>query len=232
MRALENRQEVFSAFCVPDRGRILKVKKWLERNEYLSSGQDIRVLEIGYARGGLIDNLHEYETVKRYAIDINHRQTENGIIFHKHDCNYGVYDFNGLTFDVVFVGEVIEHIFDDKKFLEDIYEILKPGGILCLTAPNLFFLFNRIVFPFGKVPYFAYAPFHYHFYSKAILSQMVKDSGFDIQYITSSHIFISSRRNRFFGKIFEFLGDILINFGAHIILFARKPKKNNVIKNT
>jgi len=225
METVEKMQGVFSEFCVPDRGRILKVKKWLEKQKYLSLDHEMSVLEIGYARGGLIDNLHEYKGIKKYAIDINERQPENGIIFCRHNCNDGIPDFNGLRFDVVFAGEMIEHIYDDRRFLIDIFEILKPAGILALTTPNLFFLPNRFLFPFGKTPYFACEPYHYHFYDGTLLSDIVRNTGFEIQYITSSHVLVSTRRNRYLGRICEMLGDIAPNFGAHIILFAKKPEK-------
>jgi len=42
----------------------------------------------------------------------------------------------GETFDVVFCGEVLEHINNVEKFLKMIYEILKPDGRLVLTTPN------------------------------------------------------------------------------------------------
>lgn len=223
MEHLDNKQKVFTEFQVPDKGRILKVKKWLERNGYINLEKDIYFLDIGYAKCSLIDNLYEYKNIKKYAIDINIRQSKNDIIFTKHDCNYGLPDFNGQLFDVVFAGEIIEHIFDDKRFLKDIYGILKPGGILALTTPNLFFLINRIIFPFGKKPYFAYAPYHYRFYDIPTLLSIVRDCGFDIKYVTSSHILISTRRNKIIGKLSEFFGDIFPNFGAHIILFAVRP---------
>lgn len=220
-----NPQGLFTDFCVPDKSRIIKVKNWLEKNGYINLKQDIYLLDIGYAKGSLADNLPEYKNIKKYGIDKYERYTPNDVVFIKHDCNYGLPDFEGLMFDVVFAGEIIEHIFDDRKFLKQIYEILKPAGVLVLTVPNLFFLINRIIFPLGKMPYFAYSSYHYHFYNMKILVKVVTDCGFIIKRIASSHIFISTRRNKFLGKLFEFLGDIFPNLGAHLILFAIKPKE-------
>ena len=39
-------------------------------------------------------------------------------------------------FDVVICLEVIEHIIDDNKLMQDICNCLKPGGRLLLTTPN------------------------------------------------------------------------------------------------
>ncbi|AHM59928.1 Methyltransferase type 11 [Flammeovirgaceae bacterium 311] len=41
------------------------------------------------------------------------------------------------TFDVVLCFQVIEHIVDDTLFLEELHRILKPGGKLYLTTPNI-----------------------------------------------------------------------------------------------
>lgn len=41
------------------------------------------------------------------------------------------------SFDVVITFQVIEHIEDDKAFLEEIYRVLKPGGKALITTPNI-----------------------------------------------------------------------------------------------
>lgn len=41
------------------------------------------------------------------------------------------------SFDVIISFQVIEHIKNDKLFLEEIHRVLKPGGIALLTTPNI-----------------------------------------------------------------------------------------------
>jgi len=41
------------------------------------------------------------------------------------------------SYDVVISFQVIEHIKDDKLFLEEIHRVLKPGGVAIVTTPNI-----------------------------------------------------------------------------------------------
>jgi len=224
MKTEDDRQNQFSDYVVPDPGRILKVKKWLLGKKIIRTDSVSNILEIGYSIGGLLDQLSGYSELKKYAMDINQKDTPGDIEFYKCDCNRGFPDFDGVTFDVVFAGEVIEHIFDDEQFLKNIHMHLKPGGVLVLTTPNLFFLPNRILFPFGIKPFFAWQKFHYHTYDIRTLSDMVRQSGYEIKKIKSSHILISSRKFRRIGRFFEMLGDWFPSIGGHIILFAEKEQ--------
>ncbi|MGB7845499.1 MAG: class I SAM-dependent methyltransferase [Candidatus Acidiferrum sp.] len=53
------------------------------------------------------------------------------------------------SFDAVFSTEGIEHLENHFSFLREIYRILKPGGLLVLTTPNITALRSRVRF-FGS----------------------------------------------------------------------------------
>ncbi len=44
--------------------------------------------------------------------------------------------FADNSFDKVILSEVAEHVPDDKKCLQEMYRILKPGGLLVVTVPS------------------------------------------------------------------------------------------------
>ncbi len=50
--------------------------------------------------------------------------------------------FKDDLFDIVLLIEVLEHVKDDRKALEEIHRVLKPGGLAILTAPNKLFPFE------------------------------------------------------------------------------------------
>lgn len=216
MKFFEEKQRGFEYFEVPDPVRIKKAVNFTRR--YFKEIKGLNVLECGIAKGGFAD-LVKSEGVECYGVDINPRKIE-GVKIVQADLNEGLPDFN-IKFDIIFAGEVIEHLFDDEKFIQECEKILKPGGLLVMTAPNLVFGVNRILMLLGRMPLFAFAPYHYHFYNKKILGDLIKKNGFEILKISSSHILFSTRRNKL-GRIFEILGDIFPSLGAHLIIFAKK----------
>jgi len=56
--------------------------------------------------------------------------------------------------DFIYLGEVIEHLYNPDILLQECSRILKKGGYLLLTTPNLNSWYNRILFLFGLQPIF------------------------------------------------------------------------------
>lgn len=62
--------------------------------------------------------------------------------------------FENIKFDVIFCGEVIEHLFSPDRLLEEIKKLMHSESILLLSTPNLAYLPNRIFLLFGISPLF------------------------------------------------------------------------------
>lgn len=68
------------------------------------------------------------------------------------------------TFDAVLLNEVIEHVADDRRTLEEACRVVRPGGHVFIYAPNRFYPFEthgvyvgkRYVF--GNIPLVNYLP--------------------------------------------------------------------------
>ena len=197
---------------VPDYPRIEKV---VHNLRHLPLG---KLLDVGYSSGGFADylsksgwyctgldlNAHSQPSIKSIACDLNEGfPVESG------------------AFDVVTAGEVIEHMLDEGAFLDECHRVLKKGGTLVVTTPNLAYSLNRLRVLFGKTPLFVYAPYHYHFHTRRTLVHLMEEHRFRVEKVLASHV-LYSRRRHFTGRVFEVLGDIFPTFRAHLIAFAVK----------
>lgn len=97
------------------------------------------------------------------------------------------YDDN--FFDVVILSETIEHYnFHPNVVIKEISRVLKTGGQILLTTPNLARLNNRIKMLFGKsINYDIWLPYndsiHYREYNKEELVYLFKANGLKLKKI-------------------------------------------------
>jgi SAM-dependent methyltransferase len=56
--------------------------------------------------------------------------------------------------DVVIMSELIEHLIDPDSVLEEVRRVLRPGGVLLLSTPNLAAWYNRGLLALGVQPVF------------------------------------------------------------------------------
>ena len=62
------------------------------------------------------------------------------------DLNHQQLPFPDASFDVVTCTEVVEHLEHYRDTLRDMHRVLKPGGTLVITTPNILNLKSRIRF--------------------------------------------------------------------------------------
>jgi SAM-dependent methyltransferase len=56
--------------------------------------------------------------------------------------------------DLIWAGEIIEHIFSTENFARELFRVTSPGGRLIISTPNLASWINRLIFPLGLQPFF------------------------------------------------------------------------------
>lgn len=72
--------------------------------------------------------------------------------------------FGDSEFDIALSHEVIEHVADDRRSLQELLRVLKPGGRLVLFCPNRWYPFEthghfwRGNYHFGNTPLINYLP--------------------------------------------------------------------------
>lgn len=93
------------------------------------------------------------------------------------DCRVGELEellpFESAKFDVVFAGEIIEHVADPDFLLSEIKRVLKVNGVLVLTTPNLLCWYNRILMLFGVTPMFVEQSFRANYGPSYSLGRIV-----------------------------------------------------------
>ncbi|MCL4416742.1 MAG: class I SAM-dependent methyltransferase [Actinobacteria bacterium] len=107
------------------------------------------ILEVGCGIGNFTQILSKFGDIT--AIDIDESLIRR---FDKHGSNkitagYGdiekdEYFFKEKTFDTIVCVNVLEHISDDKKALQNMYKLLKKEGKLILLVPIYDFLYGEI----------------------------------------------------------------------------------------
>ncbi len=80
------------------------------------------------------------------------------------------------AFNMVFAFEVVEHVKKPGSFVEALYELLEPGGLLFVSTPN-FHLFH---FMGGAAPAVSQWVEHIHFFDPLSLANLIRRHNFEI----------------------------------------------------
>ena len=81
------------------------------------------------------------------------------------------------SFDVITMSQTIEHLYDPNATLHESLRILKPGGLLVITTPNVNSLGAR---EFGAFWRGWEAPRHLHLFSVESLQRLTQRVGFEV----------------------------------------------------
>lgn len=123
-------------------------------------------------------------------------------------------------FDVVFWGDNAEHLFLPGKTLEEVNRVLKKGGRLIISCPNMGYWRYRIYYLVrGMLPqteWYGKNPWeweHIRFFNKEIMSEFLKNGGFRMER------FLGISKRRLDQPLKNFLPDI---FGMIMVVEAKK----------
>lgn len=163
-----------------DYSRNLALRNFFKFNE--------KVLDIGCGDGTVGEYLIKKYKSEVYGIDISEDAVEKA---KKKNVKAQVGSsenkllFENETFDTVFWGDNIEHLFDPLSTAKEIKRVLKQDGRLILSCPNMGYWRYRLYFLLnGKLPdteWTGYVPWHWshiRFFNIGILKQFIKEAGF------------------------------------------------------
>lgn len=136
--------------------------------------------------------------------------------------------FRAGSFDLIFAGEVIEHLVDTDFFLRECARCLRPGGHLLITTPNLASWENRFRLALGRYPrwldYRLTDCGHVRGYTPGALKRQVREQGFElIQHVGNWVPFVpQSWLDDVKAPWLAWTGDWFPNLAMDIILLVRK----------
>jgi SAM-dependent methyltransferase len=154
----------------------------------------------------------------------------------------GTLPFVAQSFDVVVGLEVIEHCRDPRRFLDEMWRMLKPGGLLLLSTPNYKTFQRRLGFRavrgLSRFPSF---PIHWagegedgtHFqeFEPAQLEQLLLDTGFAIDVLAGDFVGFALWRGRYTIQIgIDWLGRRFPHWAVDLMVKARKPEATSELQ--
>ena len=125
-----------------------------------------RLLDIGCGDGAFTVLLKEaLETKEAVGIELAPEAItaieEKGVKAYQLDIDEEPLPFDDAYFDVVYCGEIIEHLFNPGHLLQEVHRVLKPEGTCVVTTPNLAGWPSRFALLLGYQPYpMAVSPSH------------------------------------------------------------------------
>ena len=114
----------------------------------------LKILDLGSGEGGTSKVLAENNDVVSFDISKERlrRQSESTENLERLCGSALDLPFNKNSFDVVILQDVIEHLPEKDNFPDTIHHLLKDEGIVYLSTPNKFSIFNFLSDPHWGVP--------------------------------------------------------------------------------
>jgi 2-polyprenyl-3-methyl-5-hydroxy-6-metoxy-1,4-benzoquinol methylase len=162
------------------------------------TGKNLTLLDIGCGNGASMFEL-SHKMKNCLGIEITNEHLEEFEKFrdknHITNCQYKILDveknISPNQFDRIISFEVIEHL-EDESSVKFYYDSLKLGGMMAITVPNKWWIFEthgaKLPFlPWNRVPFFSWLPRIIHekyanarIYTKKRIVDLLKQHGFEI----------------------------------------------------
>ncbi|MBV9159686.1 MAG: class I SAM-dependent methyltransferase [Candidatus Kaiserbacteria bacterium] len=128
-----------------------------------------------------------------------------------------------ISFDVIFAGDLIEHLSNPGRFLERCRTSLKSGGRLILTTPNTFNLFNMTEKLTKREP--TVNPDHTMYLNEKTLRQLLSKNGMQVADVgflyTLGYEHRESWKKKMLNILYAFLARFTDKFVETLVVVAK-----------
>lgn len=173
-----------------------------------------KVLEIGCASGYLTRDIKSKECLV-IGVEKDKTSGENA----RRSCHKlfigdieDIQIFNKISkyrFNQIVLADILEHLKDPETMLKRLVKLLKPGGEIIISIPNIAFLTVRLNLLLGRFDYTDSGIMdktHLRFFTKASISKLVKNTGLKI--VTLEGVTNLTQLPLYF-KLFSWISNIL-----------------------
>lgn len=128
--------------CTP---RIYKAVSRVLTQRWCPTSRPQRHLDIGAGRGELIQMLRASLPVESSACDFHvERFRVDGLQIEQVDLNREPLPYADQSFDLITCSEVIEHLENYRSVMREMRRVLRPGGLVVITTPNVLNAYSRL----------------------------------------------------------------------------------------
>lgn len=190
------------------------------------------ILDVGCATGTILKPLvktHEVHGVE-IAPSFVERALQNGIHAIQHNIEDSPLPYAPAKFDAVFCGETIEHQVDTDWLMFQINRVMKPGGKLVLTFPNIRTLLGLGMMVFFDLPpmYAArYRSAHFRDFTLRTIKMVLKAHGFRFEKAVGSAFYLPK-----IGEFWSPVASILPSWSHTVVVVATKEKDSTYSDDT
>jgi SAM-dependent methyltransferase len=147
----------------------------------------------------------------------------------------------GASVDFAVSFEVLEHVRDERRALDELRRVLKPGARLAMSVPNRWWIFETHgaalpLLKWNRVPFFSWLPKRLHdrwararIYSRGEIARTLREAGFDVEqaiYITAPMDVVRNPRLQALMRATLFRGDqtrVPFLSTAVLVIAVRRP---------
>jgi len=153
---------------------IAKIKQFNSKGRYL---------EIGCAGGATLE-LARQEGFETVGVELSQDMAEWGRKNLHLDIRVGTLEqqhFPDNDFEVVYLGDVVEHLLHPKEVLGEIRRILKPNGVVAFAYPMELNHFTPRIRKLLKLQHQSVTkPYHLYYYTTKTLRTLLEQCGFEV----------------------------------------------------